>query len=275
MPFLRHAVLRLTAPILLAAGLSAWPLAADAAVSFTPHRAVYSLTLDKSRGNGSISRAEGKLEFEWADICTGWTVSQRTLVQLVSSEGQVIDFGWTLNSMEAKDGTYYRYFIRRLNAGGPEEDQRGEARLTGPGQGGTAEYTEPAPQEVTLPKGTLFPTAHSLLLLDSFERAQMPLWRLIFDGSGDSGLYGVNAVLSQAVPADSATRFDSPLLKGKKSWRLHLAFFGMDKTDSVPEHEQALRMYSNGVVDEMLLDYGDFILRADLQSLEGLPDPKC
>jgi hypothetical protein len=275
MPFLRRFVLRLAAPVLVVVGLPGWPLSAAATVAFTPHRAVYELTLDKSRGNGSISRAQGKLEFEWADICTGWTVSQRTLVQLISSEGDVIDFGWTLNSMETKDGTYYRYFIRRLNAGGPEEDQRGEARLTAPGQGGVAEYTEPAPQQVNLPKGTLFPTAHSLLLLDIAESATFPIWRLVFDGSGESGLYGVNAALSQALPAGSATRFTSPLLKDQKSWRLHLAFFGMDETVAVPEHEQVLRMYSNGVVDEMLLDYGDFTLRADLQALESLPDPKC
>ncbi len=279
MPFSRHLFFRLIFPglsaALLVAGMSAWA-SAEAAATFTPHRAVYGLSLEKSRGNGSISRAQGKLEFEWADICTGWTVSQRTLVQLVSNEGQVIDFGWTLNAMEAKDGTYYRFFIRRLNAGGAAENQRGEARLTAPGQGGTATYSEPTAQEVKLPKGTLFPTAHSLLLLDAAETGEFPLWRQVFDGSGEEGgLYGISAAFAGALPAGEPGQLKSPLLRDQKSWRLHLAYFGADESVSVPEHEQIFRIYANGVVDEMLLDYGDFILRADLQTLEGLPAPQC
>lgn len=279
MPFSRHLFFRLIFPglsaALLVAGMSAWA-PAEAAATFTPHRAVYGLSLEKSRGNGSISRAQGKLEFEWADICTGWTVSQRTLVQLVSNEGQVIDFGWTLNAMEAKDGTYYRFFIRRLNAGGAAENQRGEARLTAPGQGGTATYSEPTAQEVKLPKGTLFPTAHSLLLLGAAETGEFPLWRQVFDGSGEEGgLYGISAAFAGALPAGEPGQLKSPLLQDQKSWRLHLAYFGADESVSVPEHEQIFRIYANGVVDEMLLDYGDFILRADLQTLEGLPAPQC
>ena len=236
----------------------------------------YALRLEKSRANGSISRARGKLEFEWADICTGWTVSQRTLVQLVADDGQVIDFGWTLNSLESKDGTYYRFFIRRLNAGTATEIQRGEARLGAPGQGGTAMYSEPTAEEITLPKGTMFPTAHSLLLMDAAEIGEFPLWRQVFDGSGeDGGLYGISAAFSGSMPPGTEGPLESSLLMGLKSWRLHLAYFGADETVSVPEHEQIFRIYANGVVDEMLLDYGDFTLRADLKTLEALPAPQC
>jgi len=278
MPFPRHLVFRLVlsglSAAMLVAAMSSW-LPAYAA-TFVPHRAVYGLSLEKSRGNGSISRAQGKLEFEWADICSGWTVSQRTLVQLVSNEGQVIDFGWTLNALESKDGTYYRFFIRRLNTGGAAENQRGEARLKAPGESGTATYSEPTVQEVELPKGTLFPTAHSLLLMDSAESGDFPLWRQVFDGSGEEGgLYGISAAFSGTVPPGTQAQLSSPILQNQKSWRLHLAYFGADESVSVPEHEQIFRIYANGVVDEMLLDYGDFILRADLQTLDTLPAPQC
>lgn len=279
MPFPRHLIFRLVFPSLVAAMLVAGGVRwspASAAVTFTPHRAVYELSLEKSRANGSISRAQGKLEFEWADICTGWTVRQKTLVQLVSEDGRVIDFGWTLNSLESKDGTYYRFFIRRLNAGTATEIQRGEARLDGPGQGGIATYSEPEAREVMLPKGTLFPTAHSLLLMSAAENDRFPLWRKIFDGSGDDGgLYGISAAFTGAIPAGAKAQLKSPLLQGKKSWRLQLAYYGADESVSLPEHEQLFRIYANGIVDEMLLDYGDFTLRADLTTLEALPAPQC
>ena len=246
-----------------------------AAASFTPHRAVYELTLGKSRGSGSIIQAQGKLEFEWADVCTGWTVSQRTRVEMATSEGRVLDFGWTLNALEAKDGLHYRFFIRRFNADGSTEESSGEARLDGPGRGGRATFREPAALVVALPKGTLFPTAHSLYLIDAARKGSYPVWRMVFDGSGDEGLFGVNAALSQSLEAGSAVDFDSPLIRGQASWRLHLAYFGPDETVSEPEHEQRLRLFANGVVDELLLDYGDFALIARLQALESLPDPKC
>ena len=242
---------------------------------FVPHRAVYDLSLGRSRSGSSVSQARGKLEFEWADVCTAWTVSQRTRVSMTTGEGRVIDFGWTLNALEAKDGKHYRFFIRRLDDGEVTEELRGEARLTAVGGAGVATYSKPAAREVPLPEGTVFPTRHSLMLMAAAAGGDMPLWRLVFDGSGDEGLFGVNAALAQTLPAGAPVQRDLPLLRGQPSWRMNLAFFSMDETAAEPEHEQALRLFANGLVDEMLLDYGDFALKADLRSAEALPELQC
>ena len=282
MTFARRAVRPITLGLIaagliaavLVAGAGPWR-AAEAATGFLPHRAVYDLSMAKSRSNGSVIGASGRLEFEWAEVCTGWTISQRTRVRMTTVEGRVFDFGWTLNALEGRDGRSYRFFIRRLNIDGSNEELRGTARLGDAGEGGVAAFIAPEPHEVPLPKGTLFPTAHSLLLMEAARNGALPLWVTVFDGSGDTGLFGINAALSEALPAEAPNRFESPLLRGQASWRLHLAYFGMDETVAEPEHEQALRLYANGVVDEMLLDYGDFVLRADLGMLEALPDPGC
>ncbi len=245
------------------------------AVEFVPHRAVYDLSLATSRNNGNMARAEGKLEFEWADVCTGWTVSQRTRVRMASSEGRTFDFGWSLSALESRDGRHYRFFIRRINADGSDQEVRGEARIEVAGGRGVAEFEAPESRRVALSKGTLFPTAHSLALMEAAAEGALPLWRIVFDGSGDDGRFGVNAVLGEALAADAPKSFESPLLRGQESWRLRLAYFGMDETIAEPEHEQALRLYANGIVDEMLLDYGDFVLRAELEVLEALPEIDC
>ncbi len=253
------------------------PLAeAAAAPSAAPHRAVYDLSLVKTANGGQVSQAHGKLEFEWADACTDWTVSQRTHVRLIASEGQVIEFGWSLSALEAKDGSHYRYFIRRLNTGQPPEDVRGAAQLSGPGLGGSAalegaEGEEAQGEAMALPEGTLFPTAHSLLLLEAAERGDATLGRVVFDGSGDEGIFFVNAAVLEVIPAGTKDALDSPLLRGQKSWRMNLAYFSMDETVSEPEHEQAFRLYANGVVDDLILDYGDFALRATLKILDAVP----
>jgi len=260
--------LGLAAIVLLSIVVAAQPVTAG----ILSHHAIYDLSLAKSRSGGAVSQAKGKLEFEWVDACTGWTVTQRTRVELVSAEGRVIVFGWSLNSHESRDGLNYRFSIRRLNADMSAEDVRGEARLDGPGEGGVAIYDEPVPQRVALPRGTVFPTAHSLALIEAAHKDASPLWRIVFDGSGEEGLFGVSAAIS---PLAATSGSDNPLLQGQESWRVDLAYFGMDSNVSEPEHEQRLRLYANGVVDELLLDYGDFVLRADLAELNGLPKLEC
>ncbi len=260
----------------MVAGPGGWRTAEAAeAAEFLPHRAVYDLSLAKTRSSGNMVRASGKLEFEWADVCTGWTVSQRTRVQMATSEGQTIDFGWSLSALESRDGRRYRFFIRRFNPDGSDEEVRGEARFPAPGARGVAVFHAPESRRVTLPKGTLFPTAHSLALMEAAAKGELPLWRTMFEGSGDDGRFGVNAALGEALAEDAPKGFESPLLRDQKSWRLRLAYFGMDEAVSEPEHEQALRLYANGIVDEMLLDYGSFVLRADLTVLEALPPLDC
>jgi hypothetical protein len=194
---------------------------------------------------------------------------------MATSEGRAFDFGWSLNAFESRDGRRYRFFIRRINPGGSDEELRGEARFSAPGARGVAVFDAPESRRVTLAKGTLFPTAHSLALMAAAAKGELPLWRTVFDGSGDDGRFGVNAALGQALAADAPKGFESPLLRDQQSWRLRLAYFGMDETVSEPEHEQALRLYANGIVDEMLLDYGDFVLRAELSTLEALPEIEC
>ncbi len=249
---------------------------AMAAPVIAPHRAVYDLSLAKTAKGGQVSQAHGKLEFEWADACTSWSVIQRTHVRLIATGGQVIEFGWRLSALEAKDGSQYRYFIRRLNTGEPPEEVRGKAQLSGPGQSGSAalegaEGEDAKGEPMTLPKGTLFPTTHSLLLLEAAERGDATLGRVVFDGTGDEGIAFVNAAMSAAIPAGAKAAFDSPLLHDQKSWRMSLAYFGLDESISKPEHEQAFRLYANGVVDDLILDYGDFALRATLETLEAIP----
>jgi hypothetical protein len=261
--------------VLVAGLLAVLAAPAPAASVLAPHRAVYDLSLAKSRGQDAVSQARGKLEFEWADACNGWTVKQRTRVEIVFSEGRVVDFGWSLNAFESRDGLHYRFLVRRFSAGQETEFVRGDARIDRPGGRGRAVYSDPESRKVDLPRGTLFPSAHSFLLIDALDRGDMPLWRMVFDGSGEDGLFGVSAALSQALPAGAELGFDSPLLRGQRSWRLRLAYFGSDETVAEPEHEQTLRLFENGVVDELILDYGEFALSGKLELLEALPDLEC
>ena len=246
------------------------------AAKFLPHRAIYALTLAKEQADfGAVVDARGKLQFEWEDVCDGWSVRQRTQIIVTHKDDSEVAFGWSLNSWESKDGLSYRFFIRRLLADGDSRETRGSATLDGDGGAGEATFTAPEERQVELPRGTIFPTQHSLEVIKAVESGEVPLWRVVFDGSGDEGLYGINVALARSLPPDLKASIDTPLVRGLPSWRVGVAYFGMESDAAEPEFEQEMRLFANGVVDNLLLDYGDFTLDAALADLEELPAPDC
>lgn len=258
------------APVL---GLATTPALGDG-IEVQPHRGVYNLELSGSRSNSTVVHARGVLEYEWADACDGWTVSQRAKIEVGHNDGRVYDFGWSYSAWEAKDGETYRFFIRRLFGGVPEEELKGKAKVSS-GKGGAAEFEAPEPREVPLPAGTLFPSRHTIQVLEALQSDDMPLWREVFDGSGEEGIYGVSAAEVQELAPGDARGFESALLADQTSWFVQLAFFGTDESESLPEQEQGMRLYANGVADQMTFDYGDFSVSARLKELEALPDSGC
>jgi EipB-like len=269
---------RYTAALLLALFGLCCGSGPDAALAagerLAPHKAVYALALGDLRSSSAVVQAAGRFEFEWTDVCDGWTVNQRFRISLVYEDGLTVSYGWSLSSWESKDGTRYRFFIRRFDAGGQSESVRGEAELGADGSG-QAVFLEPERHEVALPAGTMFPTRHTLHVLAQAVAGESTVWSQVFDGSGDEGLFGVSAALSRRLPEGTKARIASPLLDSEPSWRMNLAFYGPDSAEPEPQQEQTLRLFANGVVDEMRLDYGEFVLDADLTQLSPLPRPSC
>src|SRR5262249_39288178 len=150
------------------------------------------------------------------------------------------------------------FFIRNLENGEVKEEYRGEARLDGPGKGGVANYTVPKGRKIQLPAGTLFPTAHTIALLKHIQAGDTFLWATIFDGFDADGISDVRAVVHKNLATEAAPDGRSPLLSAGPSNRVHLAFFDHSGNSTEPDHEQQLRLHMNGVVESMVLDFGDF-----------------
>jgi len=176
---------------------------------------------------------------------------------------------------ESKDGLRYRFFIRNLENGEVKEEYRGEARLDGPGKGGVANYTVPEGRKIQLPAGTLFPTAHTIALLKHIQAGDTFLWATIFDGFDADGISDVSAVVTKNLATEAATDGRSPLLSAGPSNRVHLAFFQHSDSggSTEPEHEQQLRLHMNGVVESMVLDFGDFTVAGNLKEIKTLKPP--
>ena len=274
-------------PVALAAGLMLCWAGLAHATEISPHRALYSLSLESSKAGSGVVDASGAMIYEWGETCDAWTVQQRFRLRLVYEDADPVELSSTLVSWESKDGLRYRFNERRLRNGEPDEEVRGEARLDGTGKGGKADFTKPDAATLTLAPKVLFPTAHTLLLIERAAAGDNFLSRDVFDGATEDNASQISAVIGPRIDpavggdktvAGSADKKDkglkSPLIE-RPSWRVSLAFFPADAKSDEPDYELAMRLFDNGVSGDMSLDYSDYIIRAKLDEIEPLSKPAC
>jgi hypothetical protein len=249
------------------------------AVDISPHRALYSLTLDSTKTASGVAGASGAMYYEWGEACDGWTVDQRFRLRLVYAEEGTVEINSTLLTWESKDGLKYSFNEKRLRNGDVEDDIHGEAHVDGKDKGGTATFEKPDQTTMTLAPGVLFPTAHTLVLIQHAQAGDQFLARKVFDGAAVENAGEITAVIGPQLKPDphGAKPLDNPLLQ-RPSWRVSLAFFSADsdKTDAdTPDYQLTMRLLDNGVSQDMSLDYGDYVLKAKLDDIEALPKPSC
>lgn len=276
--------LRLGGALFLAALLGGPAAAAD----LVPYRARYALAIASTEGSSGVVGAGGVLLDEWNETCEGWTEQEHFYLHLdyggVDAGSDAQEARETLDSYsnfvtwEAKDGLGYRSYMRRSSSDAPFEEVKGKARLGGPGQGGTAEFTQPQAAALSLAPGVLFPAGHTRLLIDRAEAGDKFVARDVFDGSDVENAGLISAAIGPklapgAVKGEEAPPA-SPLLQ-RPSWRITLAIFPPDRAAMVPDYQETIRLLDNGVTQEMLFDYGDYSVRATLEEIEALPRPRC
>lgn len=250
------------------------------AVDISPHRALYSLSLDSSKTRGAgVAAASGAMYYEWGEACDGWTVDQRFRLRVVYAEEGAVTINSSLLTFESKDGLLYKFNEKRLRNGNVEDDIHGDAHLDGKDKGGAAQFDKPDQTKLTLAPGVLFPTAHTLVLIEHAQAGDTFLARKVFDGAAVENAGQITAVIGpQLKPDPNPTKpLDNPLLQ-RPSWRVSLAFFPADSNKGdveTPDYQLTMRLLDNGVSQDMTLDYGDYVLKAKLDDIEALPKPSC
>lgn len=238
-----------------------------------PHRAAYKLSLHSARSSSQITDVRGAMSFEWGDACDGWTTEQRFQMNFVYAEGADDEMTTSYTTWEAKDGSLYRFNVRKTVNGEADEEVRGDARDSTAANGGQVAYVRPEPRKDKLPPGVLFPSAHTVTLLQRAAAGERFYTQLVFDGADEEGTTQVSAVIAKQSPL--TTKVASPLLNDGKVWPVRMAFFPVAGDSAQPDYEMTVRLLGNGVAESMTIDYGDFVIDAALEKLEALGKPGC
>ena len=234
------------------------------------HRAVYAMTLASTRSAGEVTDLSGKMALEFVDVCDGWTVEQRIALLMVNPDGREARSYTSFVSWEAKDGTRFRFEQQTLLDGKTIEEISGHAVLE-PAKGGFAYLTKPEKIEIPLPRGTLFPSRHTVQLIARAQAGEGHFLALVFDGSTLENPNQVSAFIGAPATLKGLGDGDGE----QTAWPIRVAFFGLKRQTPEPDIEIALMLQADGVAREVDLDYQGFTIHGELASFESLPPMKC
>jgi hypothetical protein len=258
--------------------LCAWPVVANplpggapgalpGAETMAPHRAVYRLMLDTTRDRGGVQEVEGAMIFEVVDACDGWATRQRMTMTIRDRDGTGVEMNTDYSTFESKDGRSLRFSMTQMTEGAVTQ------RVSGEAGGGRIVFQDPAPHEIALPPGTLFPMAHTIRVLAAAQAGERIVVVPVMDGSTEDGPQDTTTLVLggwQQPPAQAP----HALLAGLGFARMKIAFFEPGQPQdgaATPSYEVALRYWANGVADELLMNFGDFSVRGGMVELQALP----
>jgi len=265
--------------VALIAGGTQWA-AAGPGVVLAPHRAVYDLSLASSSSSSSVVGVRGRMVHEFTGgPCQGYNVSMRWVAQMADEDGDVNLDDVRFISWEKGDGDAYSFTSTRYQNDQLIEEvkasaKRGEA-------GGEVSLLKPDQESLSLPAGTIFPTAHLSRVIEAARAGARFAQERVYDVSEDGKK--IYATLAIVTPLRHDSRDEgiegvdhAAALDGMDGWRVRVSYFdGGADGEETPAFEQTFDLFANGVASDLLLDYGDIVVKGTLTKLDFLAPPGC
>ena len=279
-------VLALPAALALAPAQSgpAKALAGSEPNRLVAHRAIYEMKLDETRstsGITGISGIDGRMVFEFTGSeCDGYSLNMRLVTQMTDSQDQTNTTDLRSSTWEQGDGQKFRFQSSQYVNQKPADITMGRAVRETPNEAIRIKLTQPARADVKLPGPVLFPTQHSIALMEKALAGQTLFQARIYDGSEKGQkVFDTTAFIGAKVPP-GADRALEPVAKESglgelASWPVSIGYFEEQGDDLTPSYQIDFRLYENGVSRELLIDYGSFSVHGTLTALEYLKTPEC
>lgn len=245
--------------------------AVPVAGALLPHKISYTLNLARLKA-GSLVAAGGKANYQLRDACDSWSSSQKLEVQIMSGDGSTSVVTYQSATLEDKKGRRFLFRTVQSQDGETTSETAGEAIRQRHGQV-VVHFTKPDMKTITLPAATVFPVQFTGALLEAAHKGALHLQSQIFDGASADGSTPNYVTLGTLAPATPG--FDSPAFAGGMAVPVSVASFGGGDSSLLPDSTYSDRLWTNGVEDKLLIDFGDYVLSGQIDSLTPLPAASC
>jgi hypothetical protein len=251
-------------------------------IDLAPHRAVYDLKLQLSRGKRPIEGVRGRILYDFTgNPCEGYALQFRQVSELNTGEGSNLFTDLRAATWEDGEAKSFRFNSQNYMNEKLVDSVDGRAERKGTGLG--IKLTKPAGKTVNLTATLIFPTEHMRRIIAAARAGDTVVEVPVFDGS-ETGekTYDTLTVIGKAIrpeagrPSDAAGAESS--LATLTRWPIRISYFDKGKTgegEQMPVYAISFELYDNGISRNLALDYNDFVIAGEMTALEMKKSSPC
>jgi hypothetical protein len=273
--FFRHLRCFIIFNIIFNVGFPSVANTVDLDKSLIPHRAIYSMNLVGSPGDGGLSNVHGVMTYEFKDQCDAWAIESKVYMRLQYVNNSESENIRSMLTWESKDGLNFDFRLKDVTDGKLVEEIKGTAVMDGNIFGGAVKYTQPSLRKVILPPRTLFPTAHIKALIKYAIKGGKHLTTTVFDGATLENPYEVSGVIVARSGIKNPAPAISEALTKIASWKIRMAYFPVKSREQTPEFELDIEMRADGIVSRFVQEFDDYSIEARLSQIDFLEGANC
>ncbi|MGH1352142.1 MAG: cell envelope integrity EipB family protein [Methyloligellaceae bacterium] len=248
-------------------------------VTFTPHRAIYEISLVNASSSSGISGLRGRLVFELGgSSCQGYTINMRFVTQITDQHSSVNVTDLRTSSWESKNSNRFRFSSSEYTNAKLKLVTSGDAVRSEADKKISIQLKRPQTQNLEIPTEVMFPTQHSIEIIKTALSGGSVLQADLYDGSEK----GVKVFSTTAIIGKKRTGGkgldkvgNDEILNKTSSWPVSIGYFDKDVAENVPSYQIAFRLYENGVSRKLIIDYGNFSIKGTLKKIDFFPAGKC
>jgi EipB-like len=249
-------------------------------LNMAPHRALYDLEMAKSSQKARLDGVIGKLAYEiTGSACDGWNTSYRIVNQFRYKEGEIRLIDMQSLTWESGDGKELSFSQKQFIDSKLSEEKRLSVKRPVVEGEGAGSIELPAQKAFKVPPDALFPMRHQFKLVEAAIGGKTSDNTLLFNGSEEDKTVQVLSTIGKKMHGGSPRDRGSEVaasLRQTAAWPVNMGYFPSDKPQAeTPEFQVSFDLYENGVTTNLLLDYGDVVLKGKLVGLDMLEPETC
>jgi len=261
------------------------PARAEAAttVELVPHRAIYDLTLARSRNGRGLEAVRGRILYDFSgSSCEGYALQFRQVSELDSGEGKRAISDLRATTWEDGTAKAFRFSSQNLLDEQPVDTVDGSAERKTTAV--AVSLKKPQDKSFDVVAGAVFPTEHMRRIILAARAGQTLLELPVYDGS-ETGekIYNTLTVIGKPIPPDEKKPTDAAAGRAELAnlirWPVTISYFEKkekeDTGEQTPVYAISFQLFENGISRELTLDYNDFVLTGEVTSLEIKKPKPC
>lgn len=241
-----------------------------------PHKAAYDIKMVSRHSGAQVLNISGKMTFSWHPSCDAWITDQHFNLLYEYADGPPIRVESDFSTFESFDGKLFNFSSRRRRDGELYEELRGSATASAKSRGQVV-YSLPPDVSFDLAPGSMFPMSHTLALMRNAREGKKFFTATVFDGSDSEGPVEISTFAGNPVnsPVQIESETIDKALISSPARKVRMAFFPLETEEAAADYEMSFVFHDNGVISDMLVEYGDFSVTQKLTSIEKSSFAAC